>query len=115
MWRDMWAQAREGWFAWLGPQHIFERRGDYRAFTNAINDGSVIRPFSCNIARKRGRAATINYGAAANNDVVHAGLPGSVTLSWASSCPSKPSHSAEQLEGAIAQAEEAAAPARCWP
>ena len=40
MWRKTWAQAGEGWFPWLDPQHNFELRG-YRAFRNVISDGSA--------------------------------------------------------------------------
>jgi hypothetical protein len=41
MWRKTWAQAGEGWFPWLDPQHNFELRGGYRAFRNVISDGSA--------------------------------------------------------------------------
>ncbi len=39
--RLMWRKPGNGLFPWLRPQHNFDRRCGYRAFRNAIRDGSV--------------------------------------------------------------------------
>jgi len=39
--RLMWRKPGKGLFPWLEPQHNFGLRCDYRAFRNAISDGSV--------------------------------------------------------------------------